>query len=127
MCIDPSRALNFELWSFSHIHSQSEWTVSVPRIMSHEMMNEEIVTKVKGKIYIEVDISGFPQPTVAWLHGDTPLTKSSTVNIGIDTDWSCLKIRDVTAKDAGKYYVTAENKAGMDKAEFTVVVKCESL
>ena len=90
------------------------------------MMNEEIVTKVKGKIYIEVDISGYPQPSVAWFHGDTQLKKSSNVNIGVDKDWSCLKIRDVTTKEAGKYSVIAGNKAGQDKAEFTVIVKCKN-
>lgn len=60
---------------------------------------------------------------MTWNHGDAELEESARVSIEVENGWSYLKVKNLTAKDAGQYRVMAENVAGLDEAKFDVFIK----
>ena len=78
---------------------------------------------VGSTIYIEVNVSGQPRPTVSWFHNDAKVEESNRVGTETADGWSSIKVKATTIDDAGTYKVTAENAAGFDSAEFKVLVK----
>jgi len=78
---------------------------------------------VGSSIFIEVNISGQPRPTVCWFHNKTKVEESSRLATETAEGWSSLKVKNTTADDAGAYKVTAENAAGFDSTEFQVLIK----
>jgi len=75
------------------------------------------------KLSIDTKFSGIPKPTAKWFHNDQPLEPTNTISIETNSTFSKLAITDVTAKNSGKYKITAENSEGADSAEFTVKIK----
>ena len=78
---------------------------------------------VGSSIFIEVNVSGQPRPSVCWFHNDAKVEETNRVSTETAEGWSSLKVKASTAEDAGSYKVTAENAAGFDSAEFKVLVK----
>ena len=94
-----------------------------PKITYDRAMRPSFSLMVGSSIYIEVNISGQPRPSVCWFHNDTKIEESNRVSTETAEGWSSLKVKATTADDAGAYKVTAENTAGFDSAEFQVLVK----
>ena len=78
---------------------------------------------IGSSVFIEVNVSGQPRPSVAWFHDDATVDETDRVSTATADGWSSLKVKASTAEDAGTYKVTAENAAGFDSAEFKVLVK----
>jgi len=94
-----------------------------PKITYDRSLRPSFSLMVGSSIYIEVNVSGQPRPSVSWFHNDATIHESNRVSAETAEGWSSLKVKATTADDAGTYKVTAENAAGFDSAEFKVLVK----
>ena len=101
----------------------SLWCYSAPKITYDRSMRASFSLMVGSTIYIEVNVSGQPRPTVSWFHNDAKVEESNRVGTETADGWSSIKVKATTIDDAGTYKVTAENAAGFDSAEFKVLVK----
>ena len=64
-----------------------------------------------------------PTPKVTWFHDDETIYPDRDVTIEGDGTFSRLTVKNVSAKNAGKYRVEATNPIGSDLADFDVIVK----
>ena len=72
---------------------------------------------------LPVNFTGTPAPKATWYLNDKPIESVKPYNIDSGDKHSTLQAKGVTAAEAGKYKVVAENEAGSDSAEFTVNIK----
>ncbi|VDK72604.1 unnamed protein product [Litomosoides sigmodontis] len=63
-------------------------------------------------VVLHTDISGYPQPHVAWYFGQQKLEQSDQVEVKCVNKQAILKIKKVEKKHEGTYYCCAENKHG---------------
>ena len=94
-----------------------------PEIKYEDKYEDTQALKGGATLILPVNVKGTPSPTVTWYKGEDVLEASDTVNIETKDNSSRLTVKNVEAKDADLYKVTAENVAGSDSAEFTVTVK----
>ena len=98
-------------------------SLSAPEIHCDPSLRQPIELRLQSTLYIEVDVLGYPIPSVAWKHADRALKETARLTLEDHNGWSYLKLKNVAAEDGGQYTVTAENTAGKDSAMFTVAVK----
>jgi len=82
------------------------------------------VQKIKSgaSMKLQANIAGVPTPAVTWYLADKPVERSSQVKLDSSADQAGLSVGNPTKLNAGKYRVVAENTAGSDSAEITVVI-----
>jgi len=81
--------------------------------------------KAGATLTLSVNVTGTPTPKLSWYQGDQVLSSTNGTNIETRDNFSKLTIKGATAKNSGKIEVKAENKAGIDSAEFSIEVKGE--
>lgn len=81
-------------------------------------MTETQELKAGSTLTLAVNYAGNPHPKLTWYLKDEEISYTETRE-----DISTLRLTNVSVKDTGVYKVVAENSAGSDSAEFSVVVK----
>ena len=94
-----------------------------PKIETEAKYKKPQNLKADSTLVLYVTVTGEPKPKVTWYHGETVLETTNGCTIETKDNSSRLSIKGTSAKNAGKYKVTAENEAGSDSMEFTVSVK----
>ncbi len=97
---------------------------SAPRITYDEILNEPVAFRSGATLYIEVTVSGYPRPDIHWYHDDKEMLETARVTTETIEGWSYVKVKAISADDAGSYSVKAENTAGKDTATFKIVIMC---
>jgi hypothetical protein len=95
----------------------------LPKIEYDAGLRHPLSIKGGTSLIIDVDLLGVPAPKLTWAHNSVPLERSAQVAITEDDTHSTLHIRNTAALHSGTYTLTATNKAGSDKATFTVLIK----
>ncbi|XP_017774924.1 PREDICTED: muscle M-line assembly protein unc-89 isoform X2 [Nicrophorus vespilloides] len=84
----------------------------------------EAITSVGGSCIMELQVKGFPKPKVTWKHEGEAVEPSQKYKfLHEDEETMSLVIKNVEAKDAGRYEITAENELGQDIREMHLTVK----
>ena len=71
---------------------------------------------------LNVNVSGEPRPKISWMLNGKPLSATGNVRIDTGADYSNLQVKGSTAKNGGKYTITAENSVGQATADLVVKV-----
>ena len=96
-----------------------------PAITYEDALSKPQVLKTGSTLVIHVNITGIPQPKVAWFCDDVELTIKNGVSYETTDTYSTLTVKNVTGENSGKYKVTATNVVDTATAEFTVTIKGE--
>ena len=83
--------------------------------------------KTGSLLILQVNVSGSPKPTVSWMLNGKPVDACRNIVVDTTPDSSKLTARGSNPANAGKYTVTAQNEAGVESADFTVVVIGKSI
>lgn len=94
-----------------------------PKITYDSALNQPLSVKSGSTLFIEVNVSGYPRPSVHWFHENEKLLNDSRITMETAGSWVYLKVKSISEEDAGNYKVTAVNSAGSDSASFNVTVR----
>jgi len=95
---------------------------AAPTIKHDNKYDDTLSVKAGNLVIIEVDITGEPKPKVTWACNGNILSSSADIIIETTHDSSTLNVKRSSAKNAGKYTVTAVNEVGTATDEFAVKV-----
>ncbi|XP_018338023.1 PREDICTED: titin-like isoform X4 [Trachymyrmex septentrionalis] len=74
-------------------------------------------------VVLEGTIDGFPQPTILWSKNGQELTLKDNIKISYAHNHVKLELKNVNAKDAGRYTCTVSNDVGTTSSTADLVVK----
>jgi len=96
----------------------------LPVLEYDQRFNNVLSCRSGTSVNIDVNFTGYPDPTAEWFFNGTPLA-SSGVQATVQTDaWHTgLNVKNLRPNEAGLYKVKVSNKAGSKTATFTVEVK----
>jgi len=96
----------------------------LPKLHYDERLENMLSCWSDTSITIDVDITGYPDPTAEWFFKERPLS-STGVQAKVQTcAWRTrLKLSEVRPGEGGLYEVKVTNKAGVNTAAFIVQVK----
>ena len=94
-----------------------------PKVTYEDSLKKPKELKTGATLILTVNISGVPTPEVSWYFGEETIQTGNGTTLETTDTYSTLTIKNVGGKDSGVYSVKAENAAGSDSAEFTVVIK----
>lgn len=104
------------------VTSEGTLTVHTKPTISPDSSSKVSSTQKVGSVYTcTVNITGYPTPTVTWLHNDVALS-GALVNVDTTDNFSCLKWKDLTMESAGTLVATASNEAGSASATFNLQI-----
>ena len=114
-----------------HVYS---FLLVVPEIISSE---DEYVTNEQLSVVFQCTVVGIPLPVMTWYRGDSMLMNDSRISITssvmtlssslLQQVTQNLTLLNTTDSDSGNYSCTANSSAGMDMAQFGLVVRSECL
>lgn len=70
-----------------------------------------------------LQITGYPEPLIEWLHNGERISGNSRLKISFVTGRASLIIRNINEQDAGQYCCRASNSAGSETSKADLVVK----
>lgn len=78
---------------------------------------------MKALIEKALQITGYPEPLIEWLHNGERITSNSRLKISFVTGRASLTIRNANKQDAGEYCCMASNSAGSETSKADLIVK----
>ena len=94
-----------------------------PKVTCEDKLKEPQTFKSGATMILTAHVSGVPNPTVSWTHGDVTLTTTNGVTVETKEKSSTLTVKGMEGASSGTYTVKAENVVGADSLDFTVNVK----
>ncbi|XP_018567720.1 obscurin isoform X4 [Anoplophora glabripennis] len=122
--------------SRGHISCSAELTVHgtvnqlfrEPEKPSLTIIKKNPIVNVGGSAMLELQVKGYPKPSVKWTHEGKTIEASSKYKLLYEDEESMsLVIKNVQSDDAGIYTFTAENELGSDTAEMKLTVKVRKI
>ena len=94
-----------------------------PELEYDKKFKSAITLKAGSTLSIPIDVSGFPNPTVAWTLNNKTVVSSGNIQVSIKDKDTNLTIKPCARTDTGVYHVSAENAVGAAHAEFEVIIQ----
>ncbi|KAL0112244.1 hypothetical protein PUN28_011952 [Cardiocondyla obscurior] len=77
-----------------------------------------------GSAMLDLQVKGYPKPDIKWTKDGQEIVAGGRIKyLWEDEESLSLVIKQVTAKDAGVYTITAKNDLGEDKTQIELIVK----
>ncbi|XP_025153244.1 obscurin isoform X6 [Harpegnathos saltator] len=92
-----------------------------PKLQTESKQSE---VSVGGSAMLDLQVKGYPKPDIKWTKDGQEIVAGGRIKyLWEDEESLSLVIKQVTAKDAGVYTITAKNELGQDSTQIELIVK----
>ncbi|XP_070156195.1 obscurin isoform X7 [Polyergus mexicanus] len=92
-----------------------------PKLQTESKQSE---VNVGGSAMLDLQVKGYPKPDIKWTKDGQEIVAGGRIKyLWEDEESLSLVIKQVTAKDAGVYTITAKNDLGEDNTQIELIVK----
>ncbi|KAL6444321.1 hypothetical protein ACFW04_001898 [Cataglyphis niger] len=92
-----------------------------PKLQTESKQSE---VNVGGSAMLDLQVKGYPKPDIKWTKDGQEIVAGGRIKyLWEDEESLSLVIKQVTAKDAGVYTITAKNDLGEDSTQIELIVK----
>lgn len=92
-----------------------------PKLQTDSQQSE---VNVGGSAMLDLQVKGYPKPDIKWTKDGQEIVAGGRIKyLWEDEESLSLVIKQVTAKDAGVYTITAKNDLGEDSTQIELIVK----
>ncbi|XP_014485518.1 PREDICTED: muscle M-line assembly protein unc-89-like isoform X3 [Dinoponera quadriceps] len=92
-----------------------------PKLQTDSKQSE---VSIGGSAMLDLQVKGFPKPDIKWTKDGQEIAAGGRIKyLWEDEESLSLVIKQVTAKDAGVYTITAKNDLGEDSTQIELIVK----
>ncbi|XP_025269387.1 obscurin isoform X6 [Camponotus floridanus] len=92
-----------------------------PKLQTESRQSE---VNIGGSAMLELQVKGYPKPDIKWTKDGQEIAAGGRIKyLWEDEESLSLVIKQVTAKDAGTYTITAKNELGEDSTQIELIVK----
>lgn len=92
-----------------------------PKLQTESKQSE---VNVGGSAMLDLQVRGYPKPDIKWTKDGQEIVAGGRIKyLWEDEESLSLVIKQVTAKDAGVYTITAKNDLGEDSTQIELIVK----
>lgn len=92
-----------------------------PKLQTESRQSE---VSAGGSAMLELSVKGYPKPDIKWTKDGQEIVAGGRIKyLWEDEESLSLVIKQVTAKDAGVYTITAKNDLGEDSTQIELIVK----
>lgn len=92
-----------------------------PKLQTESKQSE---VNIGGSAMLDLQVKGYPKPDIKWTKDGQEIVAGGRIKyLWEDEESLSLVIKQVTAKDAGVYTITAKNELGEDSTQIELIVK----
>jgi len=92
-----------------------------PKLQTESKQSE---VNLGGSAMLDLQVKGYPKPDIKWTKDGQEIVAGGRIKyLWEDEESLSLVIKQVTAKDAGIYTITAKNELGEDSTQIELIVK----
>lgn len=92
-----------------------------PKLQTESKQSE---VNIGGSAMLDLQVKGYPKPDIKWTKNGQEIVAGGRIKyLWEDEESFSLVIKQVTAKDAGTYIITAKNDLGEDSTQIELIVK----
>ena len=103
--------------------STADLIVEIPPVIKlDKKYDSQVVIKAGQMTIFEVPFSGWPEPTISWRVGNTPLVSDKRIREETIPGLSCVHVKSAKRSDTGIYSVEIVNDLGTISADIDLLV-----